>query len=316
MAIPDKWVSWIPFGIIKGWKLNRKKNFDALWVTYPISSALFIGLFLAKLTKKILYVDLRDPVWEEETWKNTIQQKILRWIENKIVYQAEKVIFTSPGTIEKYKKRYAENLHSKFTLISNGYDEDDFNDLLPLEKPEKKLFLHSGLLPKYERDPSFFFQAIQELKNEGVLCSDNVIFRFRATGHDEAYIKLINKLNITDLVEIAERKDYKYALSEMLIADVLMIFQHRTCDWQVPAKLFEYFIVNKPMLILAGSNSDTLALVKESKCTFISSEIDDINNIKAAIKKCMFNEPPLKKRHDITSYSRLNGAKKLARYLR
>ena len=289
LAMPDKWVSWIPFGIIKGWQLNKKKKFDALWVTYPISSALFIGYFLAKLTKKILYVDLRDPVWEEETWDNTTQQKILRWIENKIIYQAEKIIFTSPGTIEKYKNRYSESVHAKFVLITNGYDEDDFQELLTLPKPAKKVFLHSGLLPKYERDPSCFFQAILELKNEGILNGDDILFRFRATGHDETYHKLIRKLNIADLVELAERKDYKYALSEMYTADVLMIFQHRTCDWQIPAKLFEYFRVQKPLLVLAGKNSDTLAVLKTSKATYFQSEIDDIANIKIAIKDILTN---------------------------
>lgn len=326
MAIPDKWVSWIPFACYRGWRLNHKQHFDALWVTYPISSALFIGYFLSKLLKKPMYVDLRDPVWEEETWQGTTKQKLLKWIENKVIERAQKVCFTAPGTIEKYKRRYSSNLHSKFELILNGYDEQDFENLpdaipnvLPdvitnVEKEEKKVFLHSGVLPVYERDPSYFFKAISALKKEGAI-NNNLVFRLRATGNDEQYISMIKALNIADLVEIKERTDYSTALIEMYSADFLMIFQHRTCDWQIPAKLFEYFRVNKPLLILAGKNSDTLAIVEKSNCAFESAEIDEVSDIKAAIIKCLHSSP---KNHnvDFEQYSRKYGAQALAKLIR
>lgn len=321
MAIPDKWVSWIPFACIKAWWINRHYKFDALWVTYPISSSLFIGYALTKILKKPLYVDLRDPVWEEETWQNTAKQKVLKWIEKKVVYQAEKIIFTAQGTIDKYKRRYPDMLHEKFTLIPNGYDEDDFTDLPPVENSKKMLFLHSGVLPVYERDPTCFFNAIAELKSEGDICGDNIVFRLRATGYDKGYQKIIDDLDISELVELKGRVSYKAALAEMFTASYLMIFQHRTCDWQVPAKLFEYFRVNKPLLILAGSTSDTLALVKESKCSFESAEIDETSEIKEAIRNCItsnnqvnINQPDTK--IDPTPYSRLHGASTLANLLK
>ena len=315
-AIPDLWSSWLPFGVIKGLKLENKNNFDAIWITYPISTALFIGYFLSLLIKKPLYVDLRDPVWEEETWEGTVKQKLIRWIEKKIVFKAAAVIFTSQGTIEKYKRRYGKFIHRKFHLIENGFDEDDFCNLPTTTKPSKKLFLHSGLLPYYERDPSCFFQAVAQLKEENNLTSKEVFFRFRATGYNLLYKRLIDKLNISDLIELCERKDYQFALSEMFSADVLMVFQHRTCNWQIPAKLYEYLRVGKPLLLLTGNDSDTLNETKKSGIAYKKAEIDDINEIKAAILQLLTKTHPKFSRINLEKYSRQQGAKKLANILR
>ncbi len=311
-TIPDRWSSWIPFAIFKGWKLHKKNTFDGIWATYPISSSLIIGWVLASLLKKPLYIDLRDPVWEEETWQGTLKQKALKWLEFKVISKAKNVIFTSPGTIKKYKERYERYLQSKFVLIANGFDEDDFQNLPQIIKPKKALFLHSGLLPKYERDPAHFFQAIAELKQESLLNSSEVVFRLRATGENNKYKQLVSNLGIDDLVEIAEQKEYKYAISEMFTADVLMVFQHRTCDWQTPAKLFEYFRVGKPLLLLTGSNSDTLKLAKRSGSQYCTSEIDNVNEIKQAIASCLTNKETPLNTDNYSRYSRKEGAKSLA----
>ncbi|MBC3765764.1 hypothetical protein [Neptunicella marina] len=311
-AIPDPWASWIPGTIIKAVRLVKRYSIQCIWATYPIVSSLVVGYMASRITHKPLLVDLRDPVWEEETWDNSLKLKIVRWIEKKVLSHAATIIFTSPGTIEKYQRRYPENLHHKFHLIENGFDEDDFSDLPVLEKDKRKVFLHSGLLPVYERNPQYFFEALSQLKQQGLISADDVLFRFRATGSDQQYQQQILRLNLEDLVEIVERKDYRYALAEMQSADVLMIFQHRTCDWQIPAKLFEYFRVAKPILLLAGKSSDTASITQQSGRIFARAEIDDVEQIKQAIL-AMLKEQPLSIQNDLSRYSRREGAKKLAK---
>ncbi len=311
LALPDPWVSWIPSTLIKSRHIFKRHKVDAVWATYPIASALVIGYMLAKLYKKPLFIDLRDPVWEEETWHNSLQLRMLRWIESKVIHRAKAVIFTSPGTIKKYKKRYPQKLHNKFHLIENGFDETDFESLPVLAKDSRKIFLHSGLLPRYERDPECFFQALADLKQQNLLDHNKIAFRFRATGNDDEYQQRVIELGIDDIVEFKKRKDYRYALAEMFSVDVLMIFQHRTCDWQIPAKLFEYFRAGKPVLMLAGENSDTITIANQANCPFVSAEIDDVEQIKSAIIT-MLQPPPTNTVTDITRYSRRQGAAKVA----
>jgi len=121
------------------------------------------------------------------------------------------------------------------------------------------------------------------LKFENKLSSNDVLFRFRATGHNDAYKKIATTLEINDLIQIKERKGYQFALSEMLSADVLMIFQHQTCNWQTPAKLYEYFKANKPVLAFCGNESDTLKIIKSSGIPHYNAELNDLSEIKRAI---------------------------------
>lgn len=286
MTLPDKWSSWIPFAFIKGLLLHRKEKFDAIMVTFPISSSLVIGNYLSKWTGLPLIVDLRDPVWEEETWQNTPRQKLLKRIESDLIARARRVIFTSPGTLEKYRARYPDAIANKASVIPNGYDETDFEGLSAhCVKNGKKVFLHSGLLPEYERNPEAFFVAVSRMKQKGTVDAERVEFRLRASGHDAIYLNRLIELDIQDLVTFAPPIPYKQALQEMLGADGLMIFQDSTCNWQIPAKLFEYFRAGKPVLAFTDTDSDTANLLNAHSGNHVVAPLSSHEAIESAIEQ-------------------------------
>jgi hypothetical protein len=302
---PDKWSSWIPFAAIKALSLHRTKHFDIIWVTFPIASALVIGLVLAKLTKKPLIVDIRDPIWEEETWQDTTRNKLLRWIERKIFMRATLITFTSPGTINKYRKRYPELIAEKAQLLTNGYDEADFANLQPkCSHHGKKIFLHSGLIPKYERDPEAFFVAIATLKKRGIVTPSQHEFRLRACGHTELYAQRVKDLEIHDLVSFPEAIAYQQALAEMRGADALMIFQDATCNWQIPAKLFEYFRVEKPILAWSDVTSDTGNLLAKHCDNYVMAPLQDSDKIAIAIENFLQKDAWQNQNTDVSQFSR------------
>ncbi len=313
MTWPDKWSSWSPFAIVKALWLNLTRKYDVLWVTFPIPSALLIGLVVKKITRIPMILDLRDPVWEEETWAETTRNRILKWLEVKMMEQADKVIFTSPGTIEKYRLRYPQLIAQKAHLILNGYDEDDFKDIVPrCEKNGKKVFLHSGLIPPYERDPSAFFQAISRLKRNRRIDASQVEFRLRATGHENLYKDRVKELDIDDLVTFPGPIAYHDALAEIMDADVLMIFQDRTCDWQIPAKLFEYMRAKRPMLVWASDGSDTTNLLKAYDDYHLTAPLDDTDRIESQICRFIERDDWTPREGDISLFSRKAQAKELA----
>lgn len=313
MTWPDKWSTWSLFAIVKALWLNLTRKFDVLWVTFPIPSALLIGLVVKKVTGLPMILDLRDPVWEEETWTATTRNKILKWLEVKMVAKADKVIFTSPGTIEKYRLRYPELIEQKAQLILNGYDEDDFINVVPrCEKNGKRVFLHSGLIPPYERDPSAFLKAIGRLKLSKKIDASQVEFRLRASGHENQYKNLVDELDIADLVTFPGPIAYQDALAEIMDADALMIFQDRTCDWQIPAKLFEYMRSKRPMLVWASDGSDTVNLLKSYDNYHLTAPLDDTDRIEEQIIAFMQRNDWNQRAGDISAFSRKTQAKQLA----
>jgi hypothetical protein len=84
----------------------------------------------------------------------------------------------------------------------------------------------------------------------------------RATGCDDCLRGLLGQLRIDDIVMLEPRVGYREALAEMLAADGLLVLQAANCNYQVPAKLYEYLRARRPILALtdaAGDTAQTLA---------------------------------------------------------
>lgn len=260
LAFPDRWASWIPFGIAAGLRQIKRNRVDVIWVTYPIVSALVIGYWLKKLTGLPLICDLRDPIWEEETYQNNYRSRWLKRFEKKLLSLSDWIVFTSPGTIEKYRKRYPSVIDAKSQLITNGFDSNDFPEI-DVKKCGKRVFLHSGIIPIYERNPENFFVALKTLKEGGVLNAQQHEFRLRACGFEDIYRQRTKALGIDDIVSFPGSISYASAIREMQSADVLMVFQDSTCNWQIPAKVFEYMQAQRPILAWADRESDTAEIL-------------------------------------------------------
>ena len=325
-AIPDKWVSWSFFGENTGKKLIKEHKIDAIWCTYPIASALKLGLALHQKTGLPLFTDLRDPIWEEETWVGSRKQHYLKELEQQVLNSSQQVIFTSPGTITKYKQRYPGQFDDKYQLLLNGYDEDDYRPLKPRSedtatdessataqgKHRKLVFLHSGLLPKYERDPSDFFQALSQLKKDGVLNATQHIIRFRGCGHESLYQTQIDQLGIADLIDFQPPCSYGEALQEQLYADFLVVFQAATCNWQIPAKIYEYLRAERPIIALTPEDSDTAWLLKENGVSPDAiAPLDDAATIASVIQKAV-SKTSLRTKNSLENLSREKQSEVLA----
>lgn len=312
MTWPDKWSSWSLFALIKGLWLNFTHRYDLLWVTFPIPSALLAGYYLKRLTGIPMVLDLRDPVWEEETWTDTTRNRILKWLELKCIGTADKVVFTSPGTVEKYTRRYPQLMAEKAILLTNGYDEEDFTGIeANCQNDGKRIFLHSGLIPPYERNPEHFFIALSELKKKGFLDSKKHEFRLRASGHSHLYVARVEQLGIQDLVTFPGPISYHEALAELMGTDALMIFQDASCNWQIPAKVFEYLRVKRPILAWTDLQSDTAIVLREQNSQTPIARLSSAAEIEQQLAMFIERDQWSDLATDITKYSRESLADKL-----
>jgi len=269
MAMPDRWVSWLFGGVASGLAMIRKNKPDVIWSTYPIATAHLIGLALHRLTGVPWIADCRDSMTEENYPVNPAQRKIYRWIERQVIKHASRIIFTTQGTRQMYMARYPQIESSHFVVIPNGYDEEIFlaaeQELVKQSSEGGKLTLvHSGVLYPSERDPTVFFDALSELKQEGKISADRLNIVLRATGHDNIFQPMLKERSIDDLVSLAPGVAYIEALQEMLNVDGLLLFQAANCNHQVPAKLYEYFRSAKPIFALTDKEGDTAETIYEA----------------------------------------------------
>jgi glycosyltransferase involved in cell wall biosynthesis len=262
LATPDRWRSWLPFAVAAGVREARRQRVDCIWSTFPIATAHLAALAVQRRTGLAWVADFRDSMSEQDYPTDPRLRRALRRIESDVVARAARCVFTAPGTLAMYARRYPE-ARARFSIIENGFDEDSFVQAGSGPDPEPTggplRLVHAGVLYPSERDPRAFFAALARLRDQGAIRADGVRVVLRASGHDARHRDAIAAAGVADLVELAPPLPYVQALREMLHADGLLLFQASNCNHQIPAKLYEYLRAGKPVFALTDPTGDTAA---------------------------------------------------------
>jgi glycosyltransferase involved in cell wall biosynthesis len=273
LAVPDRWVTWLAGGVLAGLSMIRQARPSVIFSTYPIATAHLIGLALHRLSGLPWVADFRDPMAQEGYPSDPRIWRSFKWIEERALRHASRSMFTSPGAIREYRRRYPDIPAERFVLIENGYDEEAFEQVErmssapPAAAPaggRRLVILHSGIVYPSERDPTQFFEALGALKRAGVLGEADVEFRFRASANEPMLHALAGQEHVEDIVSVLPHVPYADALAEMMSADGLLLMQAANCNAQIPAKAYEYLRAGRPMLALTDASGDTADLMRRA----------------------------------------------------
>ncbi len=320
LALPDRWVSWCLGAIPAGLKLLREQQADAIMSTFPIASAILIAWILHRLTGKPWIADFRDSMTEPHYPGDPLTWRVHRRLEKIAVRNAAALTFTASSTVRMYLERYPELSPSRCSLISNGYDEEDFRHLVPgPSAPSRPIRLvHMGLLYPVERDPRPFFRALSQLQENGTVDPSRVRIELRASGFDSIYEPMIRAAGLENLVHLLPPLPYREALQDSANADGLLLFQAACCDHQIPAKVFEYLRLGKPILALTSDAGDTAILLRETGGATIvdSADCESIYRVLPEfLKSVEMRSHPQAEPSLIEQYSRKGQAQALAHLL-
>jgi glycosyltransferase involved in cell wall biosynthesis len=265
-AMPDRWISWWLGAVPAGLRLIERLRPHAIWSTFPIATAHQIGLTLHRRSGLPWIADFRDVMTEQGYPRAKDQWASWRRLEARTIAQCTRAVFTTPGAAQLYADRYPQQSREHFAVIENGYDENLFASIdqepcapTPDNGRRKLVLLHSGAIYPSERDPTHFFRALRELREEGIVDSDSLGIVLRATGHDDYIRSLIERERVADIVQLAPPVPYREALLEMMSAHGLLLLQAQNCNRQIPAKLYEYLRSGRPVVgLVSGDTADAL----------------------------------------------------------
>ena len=166
-----------------------------------------------------------------------------------------------------YADRFPQIPESQWTMIPNGYDEEDFaaaEQKIPARRSpgDPVVLVHSGVLYPSERDPMPFFKALSEMRSAGQISPSRLKVVLRATGHDDYYRTPLRDLGINDIVSLEPPISHSAAVTEMLEADGLLIFQATNCNRQIPAKVYECLRARRPVFAMTDPAGDTATFLK------------------------------------------------------
>lgn len=329
LTLPDRWVSWWPTGVAKGLALIRKYRPAAIWSTYPIATAHLIALALHRVSGVPWVADFRDPMTDkdpvtgEEFPSEPAVRRANRWVERATLEKCVGAVFTTRGAADMCLRQHPFVPERRLHVIPNGYDEEGFRDaearlVRRPRAPGPIVLLHSGVLYPDFRNPRVFFEVLADLRRSGAIGPSNLRVILRASGSESVYHPYLRELGIEDIVTLDEAVSYAEALSEMLSVDGLLVFQASNCNWQVPAKIYEYIRARRPILALTDPDGDTALVLKNEGIDTIgmlSSREDTTRALVDFLARIRAGTAPIATDHGIARHSRYNHAGEVAQLL-
>jgi glycosyltransferase involved in cell wall biosynthesis len=296
-AIPDVRISWYPFAVNTASQIFMENDIDIIYSTSPYPTAHLIAKTISRKYRKPWVADFRDP-WSKIFLVNraNIFKKIEENMERKVLEFADKVVVAWPG-IKDNLVLPPKEIEEKTEVIHNGFDEDDFKDVIP-RKFRKFTIVYSGTLYK-ERNLTNVFISINELlqKNKKLRKKIQVVIIGRKNKYTE---KAILKNKLEDIVQITGYLSHKECLNYMNGADVLLL---NSIQNYVPGKTFEYLRSRKPIITMADANTTVADIVKSTK----SGVIVNPKNTKEIQRALMNIYTRYKKGHSGLKYQDLEG---------
>lgn len=292
-AVPDRWSTWRFSAVPMALRLIREMHIDVVWSTFPIATAHAIGLAIARRAGLPWVAEFRDPMWQGDYPPDPRVNSAWRRLEAKVFDCAQRVVVTTPGAARDYRARYPQFDGTNIHIVENGFDEDAFAHAQARiatrrevqAVPGRRLtLLHSGVIYPSERDPASLFDAIAILKARGEQIATRLDIVLRATGNDALYQRMIDERQIGEIVRLEPPVEYVAALEEMLTVDGLLILQASNCNAQVPAKIYEYFRAERPIVALTDPAGDTAATLLRAGAGLIAP-LDSVDGIAAALRE-------------------------------
>lgn len=267
LLIPDKAIFW--YSNAKKY-LNENQDFvntlDIVISTSPSMTNHLLGMYLKKKKPNInLIGDLRDYHYIfghkiHSPWPLSLFHKKF---EKNILKKADNLTFISKAMCTIYSDHYPKYA-SKFSVIYNGFDKDDFT----IEKSNHKIgrdkirIFYAGSFYGGIRSPKGLLQLIDWAIEEGIMAIDDI--EVIIAGNFEKSLQ----------EEMSRFKSYKIVnyIGKIPRNEVIKQYQKATILWLivgeklahytgVPLKFYEYLAANKYIVNFAPNKSEPSALI-------------------------------------------------------
>jgi glycosyltransferase involved in cell wall biosynthesis len=325
LLLPDRYIAWLPFALRLGRQIVREEGIDVIFATCPPHSVALIGAALKLLTGKPLALDFRDD-WIDTPWYH-LKPRLVRWIQRHLekwaVKTADRVILVTEQSRRAFATRYPEEPDEKFVLVPNGCDLEDFASVKRngnRSRDSRFTILHAGLLSETEgwkRNPEALFQALVCIRESYPEVARNLTVAF--TGHlPRVYRDMAEAMDLSDIVEEVENLSHDEWVRSMTAADLLLAINYDDWSTIIPAKIYEYWALGGPPILLLSCHGAAQSLVEQHKLGIVVPpyDVEAIQHAVLSVYRRRERGDPIKiDRGSIEGYDRKTLTGKLAQTL-
>lgn len=310
MVLPDDKRNWVIPSAIRAVFEVRRNGFDCVITSSPPHSTHLVGLLAKKLTNVKWVADFRDPWVENLSAKSPLIRCALsdmaeRWMEKKVVENADRVITTTEACADIFKERYDGKPDGSILCIPNGIDTSKFTNEKGVVKYREFTITYAGTI--YEgRTPEPVFKAVAELIKEDRIRGSEIRIKLvgncRHIGSEET-TEVVRRCGLDGVVELSPFIPHSEAISVMRRSHLLLLLAPNQ-PLAIPAKIYDYFGSGTKILALTEDGA-TSELIKATE-TGESFTHDNISGIKEYIYGLMTAERRDDIRNSAENYARFN----------
>ncbi|HEX2920278.1 MAG TPA: glycosyltransferase family 4 protein [Bacteroidales bacterium] len=310
LFIPDPRKGWNKYAFRKACKLIREHGISYIITTSPPHSTQLIGLKLKNKFPGIKWIsDLRDPwtdiYYYDQFYPTFLSKFIDKKLERRVLERSDHIITVGQSLRNLFSMKVPD-VEKKITVISNGYDNEDFNTPLPEDSGEFIITYAGTLSGKYNING--FLRCIKELENKGI----ELKIRFIGSVQ-ESQKELLDSHNTS--ISFIPYSDHSTTIRYMRESSLLLLIipDHPSNKSIITGKLFEYLAAGKPILCIGPVEGDAAMIISETghgiTCTY-----NDHEKMTSYILKVFNKEVPDKAAPK--EYSRSENTRKLVHLLR
>lgn len=279
LFIPDPRIFWVRPSVKFLPDIIAANKIQAVITTGPPHSLHLIGLKLQKKTGINWIADFRDPwtQWDlyEEFNMLPLVRKLHRRLERKVLQKSDRVF-----TINHYYKKAFEKLGGReVDVITNGYDEADFQDY---SYHQTNIFSirHIGIVDEM-RDPTPFIEALQHfLNNHPDL---NIEVEFTGNVAQTFKEKVAENSVLDEVVKFESYKPHAEIIKKYETTEVLLLVLTRSehAAGNTTGKIYEYLASGARILAIGPTDGEVAEILKDTGAGRIvdPSDIERINEI-------------------------------------
>lgn len=295
LSLPDRDIGWYGPAVAAGRTLLRTHPADVVVSTAPPFTAHLIARRLAREVQRPWIADFRDP-WSRAPW--ALEQRTTSWqgwvhrtLERRTVRQATRVVLNTARMREDFVTHYHELPPAHFIALPNGFDADVLRAVESVRPPTDGpvCLTHAGTLYG-ARNPAVLFEALQDLVESGRLRDGTLrVQLLGAVSGGFGARQMVDAMQLAPYVSFHKPVPHADALRMLAASHALLLFQQGT-DLQVPAKLYEYVGMRRPIIAVAPRPS-AVADVVEGTGLGVVVLPDDVAGLAAALDRVAQGQP-------------------------
>ncbi len=288
MFIPDNKVGWKKHAVEAAMERLASHPADVIFATAPPYTDFLIGMELKRRTGLPLIIDYRDA-WLENPlhfYLTPLHKALHRRLEHRVLRHADHIISINRPIKERILQGSRFLAHSDVTIISQGYDQADFEGVHRGRAPDGRLrILYAGTF-YFNRSPRAFLTALRALTDDAPELARSIDVHFVGSKREEDE-RLVRELGLESTVTLHGYLPHRETIQQLVDADVLLLVIGRGNgeDMMSTGKLYEYLGARKPVLACVPPGAARQVLEKGRAAFF--ADPDNSKDIAVQIRRLL-----------------------------